>query len=84
MVLLSNTKIGNFMAKNYKTVSYFQDRPDVVKIFDDLEAFRDFCRMELLEFNEAHLYNRQSDVWNKYYHSTKPRRNNFKRERAQR
>jgi len=75
------------MAKNYKKVSYFADRPDVVKIFDDLEAFKDFCRMELLPFNEANLYNRASDVWNKYYHSTKPRRNNihhFKRERTQR
>jgi hypothetical protein len=73
------------MAKNYKVVSYFLDRPDVVKIFDDLEAFHNFCRMELLEFNEAYLYNRSNDIWNKFYQSTKPpKRNNVKRERINR
>jgi hypothetical protein len=72
------------MAKNYKEVSYFADRPDVVKIFDDLEAFHNFCRLEMCEFNEANLYNRSSDIWNKYYFSTKPKRNNFKRERTHR
>ena len=30
------------MAKNYKTFSYLESRPDVVKIFEDLEAFHDF------------------------------------------
>ena len=62
------------MAKNYKNVSYFEDRPDIVKIFDDLEKFKDFCRFELCDFNEANLYNRDSQVWNNYYHSTRPRR----------
>ena len=62
------------MAKNYKNVSYFEDRPDIVKIFDDLEKFKDFCRFELCDFNEANLYNRDSQIWNNYYHSTRPRR----------
>jgi len=66
------------MAINYKEVSYFQTRPEVVKIFDDLDAFRDFCRMELLEFNEAHLYNKQSDIWNKYLYSNRSRKFNYK------
>ena len=59
------------MAVNYREVSYFETRPDVVKIFDDLDAFRDFCRFELLPFNEADLYNRESKVWNQYYNSTR-------------
>lgn len=63
------------MAKNnYKDVNYFENRPDIVKIFDDLEKLHDFCRFEMLPFNEADLYNRQSDVWNRYFQSTRPRR----------
>ena len=62
------------MAKNYKNVSYFEDRPDIVKIFDDLEKFHDFCRFELAPFNEADLYNRNSQVWNNYYYSTRPKK----------
>ena len=62
------------MAINYKEFSYFNSRPDVVKIFDDLDSYRDFCRLEMIEFDEAHLYNRQSDNWNKYFQSTRPRK----------
>jgi hypothetical protein len=71
------------MAKNYKNVSYFEDRPDVVKVFEDLEKFLDFCRFEMCEFNEANLYNRSSQVWNNYYHSQRPKKpwNNDRRPR---
>ena len=31
------------MAKNYNDYSYFENRPDVVKIFDDLDKYREFC-----------------------------------------
>lgn len=62
------------MAKNYRDVNYFENRPDIVKIFDDLEKFKDFCRFELCDFNEANLYNRDSQVWNNYFHSTRPRK----------
>jgi hypothetical protein len=62
------------MAKNYKDYSYFENRPDVVKIFDDLDKLRDFCRFELLPFDEADLYNRASPVWNQYFHATRPRK----------
>ena len=48
------------MAKNYKEYAYFENRPDVVKIFDDLEAFHDWCRFEMAPFDESHLYNRES------------------------
>ncbi len=62
------------MAKNYRDYSYFENRPDVVKIFDDLDKLRDFCRFELLPFDEADLYNRASPVWNQYFHATRPRK----------
>jgi hypothetical protein len=62
------------MAKNYRDVDYFETRPDIVKIFDDLEKFKDFCRFELCEFNEANLYNRESQIWNNFYHANRPKR----------
>lgn len=46
--------------------SYFESRPDIVKIFDDLEAFHDFCRFELLPYNPADIYNRASFAWRRY------------------
>ncbi len=62
------------MAKNYKEISYFSERPDIVKIFDDLESFRNFCCMEMAPFNEADLYNRASWVWRNYEKSLKPKK----------
>jgi len=59
------------MAKKNQT--YFESRPDVVKLFDDLELFHDFCRFELLPFNPADLYNRASWVWRKFENRNKPR-----------
>ncbi len=44
------------MAKNYKDYVYFENRPDVVKVWEDLEAWHDYCRFNLLDFNPAHLY----------------------------
>lgn len=31
-------------------------KPEVSKIYDDLEEWLDHCRMELIEFNPADLY----------------------------
>ena len=62
------------MAKNYKDYSYFENRPDIVKIFDDLEAFKDFCRIEMHPFNEADLYNRDSWVWRNFDKSRRPKK----------
>ncbi len=50
-------------------------KQEVVKIFDDLDALLDFCRFELLPYNPADLYNRQSKVWQAYEASKRPRRN---------
>jgi hypothetical protein len=62
------------MAKNYRNVAYFENRPDIVRIFEDLEKLHDFCRFELLPFNEADLYNRDSAVWNQFYQANRPKR----------
>ena len=74
------------MAK--QTTSYFESRPDIVRLFDDLEKFYDFCRFEMLPFNQADLYNRNSQVWNQFYYANRPQKprgeynrsgNNFRR-----
>ena len=62
------------MAKNYKDIDYFATRPDIVKIFDDLEKLHDFCRFELMDFNPADLYNRNSKVWQQYERFGRPRK----------
>jgi len=62
------------MAKNYKTFSYFESRPDVVKIFEDLEAFHDFCRIELRKFDPADLYRKDSKSYGAYLASKRPRK----------
>jgi hypothetical protein len=72
------------MAKNYKGYAYFDNNPNIVKIFDDLEALLDFCRFELLPFNEADLYNKNSAVWNQFTYSNKQYRGkngNFRKNR---
>ena len=36
-------------------------KPQVEKIFDDLDKYHDFCRIELRDFNPAHLYNKDNE-----------------------
>lgn len=64
------------MSKVQKTGSYLQNRPEVSKIFDDLEVFHDFCRFELMPFNPADLYNRSSWAWRAYERSLNPNKKN--------
>jgi hypothetical protein len=40
--------------------------PVVNKVFNDLEAFRDYCRFEGKVFNEADLYKKDAPVWQAY------------------
>jgi hypothetical protein len=61
------------MAKNYKDFSYFETRPDIIRIFDDLEAFHDFCRLELRDFNPAELYKKDAPNYGAYLASKRPR-----------
>ena len=41
-------------------------KQQVEKIFNDLDAYRDFCRFELRDFNEADLYNKGSNNYRAY------------------
>jgi hypothetical protein len=62
------------MAKNYKDYSYFENRPDVVRVLDDLDAYLNYCRIELCDFNPADLYRKDSVNYQAYLNSKRPRR----------
>jgi hypothetical protein len=62
------------MAKNYRDINYWETKPEVVKLFDDLEAYHDWCRLELCEFNPADLYKKESANFQAYLASKRPRR----------
>ncbi len=62
--------------KNYKDYKYFENRPDVVKVWDDLEAYHDWCRFELCDFNPADLYRKDSKNYQSYLASKRGRRPN--------
>jgi len=72
------------MSNNYKNVSYFKSRPDVVKIFDELEKLLDFCRFNLLPFNEADLNNNRSAVWREFEKSKRGYKDNDNKQRESR
>lgn len=39
-------------------------KPEVSKIFDDLDAWLDHCRIELIDYNPSHLYkSREYKEW---------------------
>jgi hypothetical protein len=40
--------------------------PTVNKIFNDLDAYRDYCRFEGKVFDESALYNKQDPNWQAY------------------
>jgi hypothetical protein len=57
---------------NMQQGDYFAKNPNIVKLFDDLEEFKDFCRYsfaygyEGLVFNEKDLYDGRSRAWTLY------------------
>lgn len=53
---------------------YLTMKPDVEKVFDDLDAYLDFCRFELRDFNPAHLYDRSNINYRAYLDSLRPPR----------
>jgi hypothetical protein len=62
------------MIKSYKGYAYFDNNPNIVKIFQDLEAYQDFCRFELRNFDPADLYKRDNENWKAYQYSKRPKR----------
>lgn len=59
---------------NYRTTSYFETRPDIVRLFEDLEAYQNWCRFELCDFNPADLYRKDSPLYSSYSYSKRVRR----------
>jgi len=68
---------------------YLTMKPDVVKVFDDLDVYLDFCRFELRDFNPSHLYDKTNENYKAFLNSQrpqrpwqdrKPRNNGFKRD----
>jgi hypothetical protein len=53
---------------------YLTMKPEVSKVFDDLEAYHDYCRIQLCEFNPAHLYDRANVNYKGFLDSQRPRR----------
>jgi hypothetical protein len=53
---------------------YLTMKPEVSKVFDDLEAYLDYCRLELIDFNPADLYRKDSANYQAYLNSKRPRR----------
>jgi hypothetical protein len=62
------------MARNYKDYQYFANRPDVVRVWDDLDTYLDWCRIELQPFDPADLYRKDSPTYSAYLASKRPRR----------
>lgn len=44
------------MAQPKWLAKYLTMKPEVKKLFEDLEAWHDHCRLELIDFNPADLY----------------------------
>lgn len=56
--------------------------PTIKRVFDDLDAYRDFCREFGYVFDEKHLYN-STKAWGQYERYRKGQRiiNNWKEDR---
>jgi len=55
-------------------MGYWQDHPEVVKIFNDLDLYKDFCRHNGFKFDEKDLYKNASRSWRAFEN-----RNNYKK-----
>jgi hypothetical protein len=47
-----------------KNAKHFGMKEEVGKIFDDLEGYLDYCRDNMLRYDERDLY--KTDQWRKY------------------
>jgi hypothetical protein len=52
------------MAQPKYIEKYLRMTSEVTQIFEDLEAYRDYCRFNFLKFNERDLY--RSDQYRKF------------------
>ena len=63
-------------------VSYFAKNPEVVRIFDDLDKFRDFCRFEGYRFNEKDLYSEKARAYQAFLDPVKARKERREKKQA--
>jgi hypothetical protein len=54
-----------------KAKSYLKSRSDVRQVFEDLEAYHDFCRFNLRRFDPSELYRRDSHNYRAFVASLK-------------
>jgi len=52
------------MAQPKYIEKYLRMKPEVNKIFDDLEQYKDYCRFNMLRFDERDLY--RSEQYRKF------------------
>lgn len=52
------------MAQPKYIEKYLKMKPEVSKIFEDLEAYKDYCRFNMLKYDERDLY--RSDQYRKF------------------
>jgi len=57
-------------------------KPEVVRIYEDLEAWLDHCRFNLLRFDPADLY--KSREWRDFFAKSNNDRRGYRRERVSR
>jgi hypothetical protein len=50
----------------------YNHKRDIHQIFDDLEAYLNFCRIELRKFDPAELYQKNSNNYGAYLASKRP------------
>ena len=53
---------------------YLTMKPEVSKVFDDLDRYHDFCRFELRDFNPSHLYDKGNENYRAFVNSQRPPR----------
>jgi hypothetical protein len=52
------------MAQPKYIEKYLRMKPEVNKIFEDLDAYKDYCRFNMLKFDEKDLY--RSDQYRRF------------------
>lgn len=52
------------MAQPKYIEKYLKMKPEVTRIFEDLEAYKDYCRLNMLKYDERDLY--RSDQYRRF------------------
>ena len=63
---MAKTAVQTFILKIKVIKNMSIENPVIRKVFDDLDKFRDFCRFEAKDFDEADMYNAEAPIWIAY------------------